>query len=591
MSDNREFKESLTITSNSIILFHIMIFLEVKMKRRQFLKSLGAASVAMTNVSLINGACSQSRKPNIVLIYADDLDFDEISPYDYRKYPCYTGAQAHGFYRKQKDGWFVQNNRRLPWGDQGYFDDPRMLTPNIERLANEGAMLEHFYITTATCTPSRYTLLTGRLASRNPVLKERVPADQPVNLSWNTPIAPDETHIASELKKAGYKTGFVGKWHNGTPPHDPANQVAEDADPHDPVVLEKMRAEYDKDVEHIREKIGFDFVERVYARNKENMNAPKFMRVHNLEWITEGALKFIDEQAENPFFLYMPITVPHGQYYSDWLEENTLATPIGLLDKHPDCMPTREDILSRVDKLGIPHRNAMGTWMDDSVGAVMKKLEDLGQFDNTVFIFTSDHQSRGKFTCYEGCRVPFIIRWPGKVGAGSRIDAYHCNADIARTLIELAGGIVPDDMKLDGRSMLPALAGKSGTRDTVFLETAYTRAIISGKYKYMANRPPQDVLDQINEQIATIPDPTERDLHWSGRHNWHVDEGGVVYGPNRDFPAYYDMDQLYDLEQDPFEQVNLIDKPEYSEIVADLKAKMTQQLNRLPHAFGEFKQM
>ena len=550
-------------------------------------------SVFLTCILLLITSClsAQQPKPNIVLIYADDLDFDEISPYDNSRFPNYTGAKENGVYRYQSDSIFVQNNRPLLNGEQGYFSDPRMHTPNIQRLADEGVMLERFYITTSVCTPSRYSLLTGRYATRSPAFLAKNPAGAEGNITWNSPLTPDENNIAKELNKLGYYTGIVGKWHNGAPGAFD-NSITSDSDPHDPEVLKKIREAYNRGCAYMREKIGFDFAERMFFRNKEQLGVPQVMRVHNLEWITDGAGMFSDEAAGQPFFLYMPLTIPHGQYYYDWIQDDPLATPAGWLDEVPDCIPSRREIVDKVESLGIDKRNALATQMDESVGAILRKLEESNLLENTIFIFTSDHQSRGKFTCYEASRVPFIMRWPGKVNPGSRISDLFANVDIPATLIDIAGGQPPQSMILDGRSMLPALTNDPSysKRPSVYLECNNMRAVVTDRFKYVANRPSTKILeDMAAEAEETNRTGKLRQIGWSGRKNWHVDEEGVVYSADRDFPNYFDADQLYDLKSDPFEQNNIINDPKMAQTAASLKIKLGEYLKTLPHAFGEFK--
>ena len=416
-----------------------------------------------------------------------------------------------------------------------------MHTPNIQSLADEGVMFERFYITTSVCTPSRYSLLTGRLATRSPGFLAKNPAGAEGNITWNSPLTPDENNIAKELNKLGYYTGIVGKWHNGAPGAFDST-VNADSDPHDPEVLKKIREAYDRGCAYMREKIGFDFAERMFFRNKESLGVPQIMRVHNLEWITEGAIDFIDEAAGQPFFLYMPLTIPHGQYYYDWIEDDPLATPAGWLDEVPDCMPSRQEIVDKVESLGIDKRNALATQMDESIGAVLNKLAESGLLENTIFIFASDHQSRGKFTCYEASRVPFIMRWPGKINPGSRISDLFANVDIPATLIDIAGGQPPRSMIEDGISMLPALANDPSyqKRTSVYLECNNIRAVVTDRYKYIANRPSAKIL----KEMATEAEETNRtgklrQIGWSGRKNWHVDEEGVVYSADRDFSTLF----------------------------------------------------
>jgi arylsulfatase A-like enzyme len=560
------------------------------MNRRNFIKKLGLSTAVLTGARLGNARSTAPKKPNIVVFYADDLDFDDISLYDITRFPCYTGAKKRGYYRIQKDGWFVQNDTRLKRGEHGFYDDERMLAPHIASLADQGARFSRFYITSSICTPSRYGLLTGRYATRSPYFLSRCPAGTRANLQWDAFIDGTETTLVKEMKKAGYKTGFVGKWHNGAP-NATMSGVAPDADPYDPAIQTKIMQPYQRGIAHLKEKMGFDFAERGYFENKEQLGLPKRMQVHNLEWITEGALKFIDESAGSPFFLYMPLTEPHGQYYSEWAEEDALATPAGMLEKVPDVQPSRKDVLKRVEAAGIDKRNAMATWIDDSVGAVLKKLKDRRLEDDTAVIFTSDHQSRGKCTCYEGCRVPFIIRWPGRIKPGSWNHDLTANIDIAATLLDIAGAVPPADMVRDGRSFLPRLLNgrqPGNPRRSLLLECSYIRAVVTERWKYIANRPTQEIEKKMQAEAKACEDVQMRRIDWSGRSNWHSEEQGVIYGSNRDFLHYFDPDQLYDLEADPFEQNNRIADERCQEQGKLLKEEMKRILETLPHEFAEF---
>ena len=123
--------------------------MDTTLNRRNFIKKLGISTAVLSGMTPKPVYSIANKKPNIVFFYADDLDFDEIKSYDIDKFPCYTGAKKQGHYRIQKDGWFVQNNRRLKRGEHGFYDDERMLTPNIDKLAGEGASFSRFYITSS----------------------------------------------------------------------------------------------------------------------------------------------------------------------------------------------------------------------------------------------------------------------------------------------------------------------------------------------------------------------------------------------------------------------------------------------------------
>lgn len=546
------------------------------MDRRTFLKTVGAgASLALTGPLFSTPAKKKRAKPNIVMIYLDDLDFDELNVYNPIEFPTYTGAKELGIYKR--------------WGPEKYYRDKRMLTPHIDSLARDGAVFTRFYVTTSVCTPSRYSLLTGRYASRSPGFCEKFPPGTPANIQWNTPLDPSETNIAKILKTNGYTTGMVGKWHNGGI-YGRARGLSKDADPYDPGVTAKIKKHYHRGIRYLNENLGFDFVERVYFGNKEQLGLPKAMQVHNLEWITEGALTFIDKYHHKPFFLYMALTTPHGQFSSGFLKTDPLFTPSGLPDSAPKGHPTRASIRERLWKAGIPKRHAMATWIDDSVGAVLEKLKERGLSDNTVVVFSSDHQSRGKYTCYEGCRVPFIVRWPGKIEPGSQIDALCANIDLAPTFVRMAGGTPPVDMTRDGRSFLPLLLGNQKQtvhRDSLLLECSNIRAVVTDKWKYIANRPPAEIRRKMEKEARECAaSRKKRRIGWDGRKN---SGRGIRFGSDLDFPNYFDYDQLYDLENDVYEQENLAANPKYAKNLAQLKNLLKEHLGSLPHTFGEFK--
>lgn len=512
-------------------------------------------------------------KPNFVLIYTDDLDFDEVGAYRAADQPCALAAVKAGL-------------KNQPFA----YADPRMLTPHLDSIARDGALLDRFYICSPVCTPSRYGILTGRYASRSPGFLEKNPAGAHANITWNTPISPSETNIAKSLKALGYATGIVGKWHNFFRSGERAwKRIPEGADPRDTEIRAKLQAQYADAQAQIRE-CGFDFVERINIGNTEEVR-PAALRFQNMEWHTEGALEFLDRHGKQPFFLYFPTPIPHGNYAANVFKtRDPLATTAGMLDKAPAPQPSRDDVLARLRAAGIDERNAMGTWQDDSIGAILKKLEELGVSDNTVVIHISDHQSRGKYTCYEGARVPAAIRWPGKIKPGTRIGALCANIDIAPTLIEAAGGTVPGGT-YDGRSLLPILQGKghpADWRDSVFLEISNIRAVVTTDWKFIANRTVGKIREAIEADArAAVAEGRPRQVGWEGSAD--PKGKGVRYASDRAFPAYFDPDQLYDLRSDPLEQHNLATDPAHTDQLEKMKDLLRSHLAPLPHTFGEFK--
>ena len=574
-------------------------------------------------------AHAEGRRPNIVLMYVDDLDFDQVSVYDTETFPSYTGAKMSGNLKQLSPVTANQNGRFLKTGEMSWYKNPTVLTPNVQRLADQGVVLDRFYLTTSVCTPSRYSLLTGRYASRSPrLLRENPPGTVPL-LGWNSHMDPNENNLAKDLNAAGYKTGLVGKWHlndydipeidfaagygghhirNGTGKglrefQRVGSYFQPTADYGDPAVQKEIARIYNVMQQRVKKISGFDVVDRLYYANYGELPIPKHMKAHNLEWLTEGALNFIDDSKEEPFFLYFSITAPHGQYFSDWMERDWRVTPAGMLSKKPKGMPSRASVLQRMQTAGLPLQNSMATWIDDSLGAVLGKLDECGLSENTIVLFLSDHQSRGKLTVHEGHRAPGVIRWPGQIEAGTREERIISNIDMLPSLLAAAGSKPPVGAIVDGQNFFPILGsrlslhpdkftdiGKTGAwRESLLLETSYSRAVVSKDWKYIAHRPPQEVLDKMEaDRIASEHADGRRHVGWSGRFT-HPSSGlGVRFNADQDFPNYFDPDQLYDLKADVFEQHNLIANPELRERVEGLKQQLDLYLKTLPHAFGEF---
>lgn len=502
-------------------------------------------------------------QPNVVLICCDDIGFNEIGVYQGRNMP-----------------------------DREAFGGERVHTPNIDSIARDGSLFMRYYATSPICTPSRYSILTGRFASRSPSIMEKYPPPAQATIQWDTHVCKTEGTIGKVFQSMGYSTGFVGKWHNGTPKLD-YEGVKEKTDPRDPDVERKVKAAYEVGTAHIRDGLGFDYVERVYFGNKESL--PAAYQFHNLEWIAEGARDFIAQSTEKPFFLYMPLSSPHGDHSDPLWATDPLRTPSGMLEKRPESgMPPRETLRERCKEAGVSEKTAMSLYQDDCVGAVLSKLEELGLSENTIVVFTCDHLARAKYMCYEGARVPFMIRWPGKIRNGMEMSRICANIDLVSTLTELAGGEVPGDYQTDGMSFAPLLTKPDEDtpwREQLLLEVSNIRAVVTDKWKYIANRASEEIVAKIAEDKEEAEATgRKRYMGWDGRRNphKHYEKEGVRYFSAGILPHYYDPDQLYDLDADVLEQNNVVSDPKNADVVEDLKKRLKVELKKLPHSFAEF---
>lgn len=328
----------------------------------------------------------------------------------------------------------------LGWADVGYNGANFYETPNIDKLATEGMIFNRFYPGAANCAPSRATLLTGMYTPRTGVyipqglarggdiskMKFKVPTkDQ--DSTFNTfsvsinNVASEFESLAEMLKKSGYVSARIGKWHIGDD-----NQ-------------------------------GFDFVSaNGEPGNITNVNGDEkryYDDVHVAEKMTDAALNFMEENQQTPFFLYLAHWEVHG--------------PIKARKERIDYFKEKKE-KSGEENLD-PVYAAEIEQIDLSLGRVVKKLEDLNLDKNTLVIFASDNGGvsaqtsnlplrAGKGTFYEGgIRTPFCIKYPGVTLAGSQIDVPINGVDFMPTFAEITSTELPQNQPVDGTSILPLL--------------------------------------------------------------------------------------------------------------------------------------
>jgi arylsulfatase A-like enzyme len=373
--------------------------------RRDFLKAagLGAASLMVPNW-LPARAKTQTGTPNIVVILVDDLGYGDLSSY---------GA---------KD----------------------LKTPHIDSLVAAGIRFDNFYANCPVCSPTRASLLTGRypdMVGVPGVIRTHI------TNNWGY-LASQAVLLPTMLKRVGYHTAIVGKWHLGLQSPNIPNERGFD---HFHGFLGDMMDDYYK---HRRHGIN-------YMRLNEKEIDPKG---HATDLFTQWAIDYIKERSKSkkPFFLYLAYNAPHTpiQPPKDWLEK-VKNREKGISDK-------RAKLVALIEHL------------DDGIGKVIASLKESGLYDNTLIIFTSDNGGQtgvgagngplrgGKQDMYEGgIRVPMCAVWPGKIKPGSRSDRVALSMDLFPTICETAEA--SPDHEIDGRSILPTLLGKSQSVEDRFL--------------------------------------------------------------------------------------------------------------------------
>jgi arylsulfatase A-like enzyme len=331
----------------------------------------------------------------------------------------------------------------LGWTDLACYGSDLHETPNLDRLAKDGMKFTQNYSACTVCSPTRAALLTGKYPARLHIT-DWIPGLMPDNPKllvpdWTKFLPTTETTIAEVFKANGYRTGSIGKWHLGGEDYYP-------------------------------QKHGFD----VNTAGTDKAAPPSYLAPWKIPTLTEGkdgdyltdrlgdeAVKFIEQTKDKQFFLYLAHFAVH--------------TPI----------QGRADLVAKYKqklKAGITHSNAayaaMLESLDETVGRIRAKLEELKLADRTIVIFTSDNGGRvpttsnkplrfGKASAYEGgVRVPLIVHWPGITKPGATSDAPVITMDLFPTLVEMAGLKMPEpkSKRLDGVTLAPILRGH-GTID------------------------------------------------------------------------------------------------------------------------------
>ena len=395
------------------------------LNRRDFLKiaGFGAASLAMPGCLSVSqqaaGSESGGRLPNFIIIFCDDLGY----------------------------------------GDIGCFGSKKNRTPNIDRMAAEGMCFTSFYVTSGVCTPSRSSLMTGCYPRR-------------VNMHQDSgglcvlfPISPkglnpDEITIADLLKEKGYATACIGKWHLGDQP---------------PFLPTKQGFDYYFGIPYSNDmgtRQGRNRPPLPLLRNEKVIEAPANQNTLTKRY-TDEAIKFIKANKDNPFFIYLPHTMPHLPLHTG--EAFRGHSPHGQY----------ADVIEEID------------W---SVGQILQTLRQLNLAEKTLVVFTSDNGATGgkgrsnaplrghKGSTWEGgMREPCVVWRPGRIPAGKTCDELACTMDLLPTFARLAGTRPPGDRIIDGRNIWPLMSGKKKAKSPheafYYYQIDQLQAVRSGRWK------------------------------------------------------------------------------------------------------------
>jgi len=518
-------------------------------------------------------ARGEKPQPNILLIVTDDEDPDLIRSY---------GGAVH--------------------------------TPHIDSLARNGVRFTNANVVHSICSPSRYAILTGRYYgnSRGTEFLSAFPPGTPSSINNFITFEGDGFNLQSILRGHGYFTAHVGKYHLAD--HRLLRTLDQweeaglhtypaDADPRkDPVVNAKMKANHEWWRKRVR-RDGFDFADAVYAANlRELFNQP--LNAHNIEWTTDAAVRFIRSRRDEkrPFYLSFNTTYPHAPR-SESRREGRFPFSIdadvqltgegyvtgrdlgGVLKGE-----SRESVRRFLGKPGFSERAAFATWWDAGVGAILDAIREIGQYENTIVVYISDHgvRNNGKSTLYEsGVHGPLIIQWPGRFVSGHEYHPVVGSIDIVPTLLDAVGIRQPDGCRMSGVSLLPALHGSNDpVREGLLLVMGYAHGIKTDRWKYIAVRYPEAIERMISRGET---DPRWTHSGWEQPHQpYLIDHFLLASSSAGSHPHYFSRNQLFDLETDPSEKNNLFAMmPEKSAQMMDLlRRALREQIPDRP--FGEF---
>jgi uncharacterized sulfatase len=460
--------------------------------------------VAMLGALLLLGVLGLAAR---IVLHSQDDDADRVAAKE--AYLAKVADLAAG--RGRRPNLVLILFGDLGYGDLGVYGSLSVRTPALDQLAAEGVLFRHGYAASPYCSASRAGLLTGRFAVRSGL-------DHVVQAPWswrdlllrvggrNRRLPLEEITLAELLSAAGYATAIFGKWHLG------------DESPSLP---------------HER---GFDEFYGLLHSNDQGRPAVRrdgeIVERHPIDQAgltrryTDEAVRFLEQSAGRPFFLYLPHTFPHVPLHAP--AERRGSSPGGLYG----------DVVEE---------------LDSSVARIVETLDRLGVADDTLVVATSDNgpwfQGSGggirgrKMDLFEGgTRVPLIVRWPLRLPAGEVVDTPVSSLDLFPTMLEAAGLPPPEDRLLDGDSLLPLLTAERpmAERELWYFQIGVLRAVRAGRFKY---------------------------------HDRHR----LLYGNPMDWPVAPFIDRgpwLFDLELDPSESYDVGDR--HPEV-----------LRRLAHRLGE----
>jgi arylsulfatase A-like enzyme len=415
----------------------------------------------------------------------------------------------------------------MAWNDCGAYGNPKVRTPHIDRLAREGMRFDRAFVTASSCSPSRSSILTGRYP-HNTGAEE---------LHW--PLPPEQVTFVEKLRASGYCTAAAGKWHLGDAIKDRFDRVRE-ASP-----------------------AGFQLGTGQDAKARMSVQGSGAAQGGYDQWI--AVLR--DRPRDKPFLLWLASLDPHRDYQSGTIPEPHRPEDAVVPPYLPDVPEVRKDLALYYDEIAR---------LDHYVGEVLTELDRQGVAGDTLVLFLSDNGRpfpRCKTTLYDsGIRTPFLVRWPGRVRPGSRCGRLISTIDIAPTVLRLAG--IEPGPSFQGKDFSPLFADPAAkVRDLIFAErnwhdyASHGRAARSERFKYIRN--------DDNDSPLTPPADAVRSPTFQAMRRLR-DAGKLTQEQRACFVRPRPAEELYDLDADPHELVNLAGDPRFADVLAGMRRALSE---------------
>lgn len=414
----------------------------------------------------------------------------------------------------------------LAWDDVGAFGHPTVRTPHLDKMARDGMRFDRAFVTASSCSPSRSSLITGRYP-------HSADAEQ---LHW--PLPKEQVSFVELLRAAGYWTGAAGKWHLGNPAKQRFDVVRE-ADP-----------------------AGYSLPTGAKAGSTT-------MLIQARGDIQSGCTDWVpllqERPRDKPFFVWLAALDPHRDY-EEKISDNPMPPGHVIVPPHlPDTPAVRKELAQYYDEI---------ERLDRFVGAVFAELESQKVADNTLVVFLSDNGRafpRDKTTVYDGgIKTPLLMRWPGRIPAGTVCPQLMSTVDLAPGFLEAAG--LKPASTMQGVSFLPLLAdARRPIRNEIFAEQNWhdfehrSRALRTEHYKFIVNDYTDGALTPGADAVRGVAYRELQRLRKAAQLSPLQQQCFTLPRP---------AIELYDLRSDPGEFNNLAAVPAYAPMLAELQRRM-----------------